>query len=853
MKIVDFNCNVPTEYQDTKVDDFCDEVNDFFKKSETLTRLNNKNANIILNENDPQYLQIIEHNKALEDRVEQVPVSWLSPAVNMIWLSLCSSWRDKFDFNFQRDNNFNNDFHVKRFNDCEYVQKHNLYDWHDFALLKNGVMLYKDLIVATKSKGKLILICDIQYNINDDLQNVRKKSDFRMARHDCHWWEPKVELKYKRIFYNGINYIIKNEQKSTIIDCDTEFLSIDYKSKFTQDSRLLLQNGNEYILNPPLQHDDVANNREFFFCILGLDKYHHTEFTGKHDWDTHGVYWWFGNFDEKIQFSKQATMVMGQIPNCISTCQVTQMCYVMWENIMQYGILYWNGNCFKNVYGMISHQIADMQDRDHLLRRRSNSKLSRNDGKLWLGYEHGSQWPSRCNNLMQLGTITPGPYLLKVWKFLNNDCVQRGLWENGSNIPHNIAKPITLTKNTNDIYNELPIASSLKSTIELNHTTLLGCISQAFKIEWNHIINNDNFNEFQTRQLLRIYLLNNVHLVNGFQCMLIEPKTKITVFNQMHHAWQKLIEIMIALPYIIDWFGNIGLVVALIRWTGAMFNCDTINRKNELQQKSIPLMAEVDAVWKGILSTPKMRGLKQIFIDYDLYHGNKFIDGKTLEDSHQIGKDFQTRHNNFRQSYKISVSKNCFRRLSLLYVMNGGRWGKDWNYCLGKKAMQLKNSKKPNEPHPAILSWLLPDNDEYKMNANNNDSNIEVTTKFSRTAYGNEWWTNILQDEYSNQLVNLLRIAFNEPDEPALNLHDFLQSEWSLIQRIKTFRFHNGSKSFAMNFNHKYKHINANCIVKMKSNTIMKFRYAFEVTYKNQSLFLCNGENWRIINSDNNK
>ena len=47
-------------------------------------------------------------------------------------------------------------------------------------------------------------------------------------------------------------------------------------------------------------------------------------------------------------------------------------------------------------------------------------------------------------------------------------------------------------------------------------------------------------------------------------------KCKISVVYSMHRSWQKLIEIRIDLPAIVDWFDNISLLVGLVRMTGAL-------------------------------------------------------------------------------------------------------------------------------------------------------------------------------------------------------------------------------------------------------------------------------------------
>ena len=86
-------------------------------------------------------------------------------------------------------------------------------------------------------------------------------------------------------------------------------------------------------------------------------------------------------------------------------------------------------------------------------------------------------------------------------------------------------------------------------------------------------------------------------------------------------------------------------------------------------------MTIVDNCWGDDINSPKMRGLKQMIIHLELYGNNSFLDGKKLELTHTLAKNIQVSHNNFKQMYKLMVSTACFRRLSLLYIFNGGRWG----------------------------------------------------------------------------------------------------------------------------------------------------------------------------------
>ena len=537
-----------------------------------------------LNHEDPDVLEMNEHNSEMHLQHSTVPVQILHPATNLIWLHLCRNWRKQLDFNFHRDKEWSDESPVQRFNDTFYVSMHNILDWHAFVMLDNGLILHKGMIVSD-NRNDLILIVKIEYLMKRSLRNVQNRRAIS-GQTDLEWWKPKVHMHFHKIRQHGNDYQLSRDTFSKRVSADSDYSVVDQSLVADQ---LFDDSGNSIKIDSCRQHPHVAANEEFFFTILGFDKYHHTSFEGPNDYDTHGLYWWIGNGNPQTQFSKQLTMVMGQVPECVSINTIGRICYSQWQQLMQEGFMLWNGQEMKRRYAMVSHQITDMQDRDHFMRRRGSNKYSRSDGMLWNGYGYGCSWPAGVRNLLQLGVITPGPYLLMLWKHLNKTLVSRKCWVK---MPQIIGKHVTLTKDTQDIYNELPIASSLKSTIELNHTTLLGCVAQAVKTEWYAIHRPKNLDSNHTRLVMSSILLSNFHMINGCKSLLILPKTNIVVFNQMQRSWQKMLEIMLSLPSVTNWFGNISTVIALIRMTGAMCNSNCQSDLNRLQQLIRPILTQ---------------------------------------------------------------------------------------------------------------------------------------------------------------------------------------------------------------------------------------------------------------------
>ena len=225
-----------------------------------------------------------------------------------------------------------------------------------------------------------------------------------------------------------------------------------------------------------------------------------------------------------------------------------------------------------------------------------------------------------------------------------------------------------------------------------------------------------------------------------------------------------------------------------------------------------------------------MRGLKQMIIPLELYGNNCFLDGKKLELTHTLAKNIQVSHNNFKQMYKLMVSTACFRRLSLLYIFNGGRWGSEWQYALGAKAINLKDPDDPSKPHPVIIRWII--QQEFVA-----PPKITIGVLYVDKNLPKNYWLTLMSKQ-QEQLMSILQDVFEINDINADNI--FNDQLWTL-KRIKTFQFHDSHQSFTINFASDHY-----CLVKMNSNHIFKFDDAIQVTWHNQTAYLCHGAYWPI-------
>ena len=148
-------------------------------------------------------------------------------------------------------------------------------------------------------------------------------------------------------------------------------------------------------------------------------------------------------------------------------------------------------------------------------------------------------------------------------------------------------KCVTLTKAKVDVLNELAIDSIIKSPLEINHTTMLGLLGDAFSIEWTRMHNTaggDGYDEISTRYSMIAYLNKFWGGINGRSVFLGDANTDFLVFNQIHHSYHKMLEIMMSLPHVCDWDGNVNLLCSLIRLTGCLHTCDNENRCKQLKQ-----------------------------------------------------------------------------------------------------------------------------------------------------------------------------------------------------------------------------------------------------------------------------
>ena len=238
------------------------------------------------------------------------------------------------------------------------------------------------------------------------------------------------------------------------------------------------------------------------------------------------------------------------------------------------------------------------------------------------------------------------------------------------------------------------------------------------------------------------------------------------------------------------------------------------------------------------MNTPKMRGLKQHLISLKLYNNNTFIDGKKLEMSHIIPKWLLKKLNNHKGPLKYFQSKKCLEMFSMIYVMNGGKWGKDWQYSIGNKLLELKHPCKPNEPHPFIADWIIPQ-------PHVSVDKIRITQLHSSHSIKPEFWRKIFKNYTDAQFLNRLKQYF---EIDSLTFENVVSGpEWK-IRKVRSFHFTDSFKSFQSSFDDTNKRI----LVKINDTHIMESNILLQITFYQDTVSLMYGTYWPIHVNDSN-
>ena len=526
-----------------------------------------------------------------------VKVNAVSMHSQLLMYSLIPNWWNHLDFNFQRKPGFNDDTPIRRFNDCHYVQEHLSYDRYNRVRLSNNRVIRRGDVINPNIvawANQRWYVYDVQYRLPRNVAQCTSKEEFAREMGNVQeqsQWRPAIFVRVMLIVLPrgvaGRWYILDDTIRDIVLtEALVHALTVEH-----QPPPIYAHSTGDEIWRPkyryPLRRKAVATNKPFLFFYAGHDKYAHTQTQGKFNDDTHGSYFWIANMNAELNETSLYTMILSQSTSRASMQAVTIVGNAQMMALIRNGLITFKNGKLTKIGCELAFQVSDMQDRVILLRARGVAVQSYADGQLYLGHAHGNRWPPNAENLMEWTVFLPGRVRLLWYNFIFKKMADAGAWPK-LNIPEWYdGKAIALTKCKFDIYHGSPIASSIKSPIELQHTTVLGCINQLFLCEWSHLHSKHllNYDETHTRAMLACCADLLVDGINGWKSYLANIKESVRQMNQMHKSWMIYMEIFLCLKSVVYIHSNrLNILNSLIQLTGALMGCDTINKRIRLQR-----------------------------------------------------------------------------------------------------------------------------------------------------------------------------------------------------------------------------------------------------------------------------
>ena len=589
-----FNCSAEHKHRFADVSDTVkNKITRLCDKNSASSSSSSSSRPIVSDDVDAQ--EYNEHRQQILNRkIDNIPLEIISPITQIVWLWLCPNWRNKLDFNFQRPPDWNDDMVIHKFNHNKYIKYHNMWDWHDWARLTNQTMIFAGVIINpnTVNQGICYYVTKVEYAISSHLEKIMDGKS-KHGRSVKTWdnittqdYIPDCLVKVKELKYCAQHqlWVLSNREKQFKIEPSFNWTSRDPSVFVGKVIHRVGPDTYEHVelKHPDWQHPDVAANKPFIFGILSFDKYHHTQFSGFNSMNTHGCYWWLGNIDPSYQFTEKYTMITSQAPGIVDFVTIVSSIYQSWEYLMAKGCLLPTPNGMIRVYGMVSHHITDMEDKDALQRHRKCTAGSRCDGFEFNGCKNGVKWPSNSPSLLELHTVVPGPYVLQVLQKARSQEYAKTAYDK-------ILFPMTLTLAKEDVFNDLGIDSTLKSPPEIGHTACLGFLKDIFLFLHGKLHDIDGYDEVFTRAEMIAYLNKYFVGINGRKAFIKDKNTNITRFDQIQHSYRLLVEIMISMPHVCNWDRGWNLFSNLVRFTGCLHTCKSENRRKCL----IPICKDI--------------------------------------------------------------------------------------------------------------------------------------------------------------------------------------------------------------------------------------------------------------------
>lgn len=242
------------------------------------------------------------------------------------------------------------------------------------------------------------------------------------------------------------------------------------------------------------------------------------------------------------------------------------------------------------------------------------------------------------------------------------------------------------------------------------------------------------------------------------------------------------------------------------------------------------------------MSMPKMRQYKQLDLCLFLWGNNTFFDGIKVEFLHKFYKWLQKDQNNYKLNYKQMVTLSSTKQLSKRFALNGGKWGPNLNYCMGRLCRTLKNPKDHSKPNPALINYLIP-------TGTSGIRKVEVTGcegKDHQPTAICQLNQQLVKHKDRQILMNFINNGSHSWSDSNISWADIQSnnSNWQ-VQKITHFRFHCHDASFAMSLSKETR-----CIMKTDQNYVFQFANAYKIQHlDHEPILLARGTFWKIESS----
>ena len=734
---------------------------------------------------------------------------------------------------------------ISKFSQTTFVRQHITYETKYVFELSNGAIFYKNCIISTNdaaSNDTLYYIVDVEFEAKkkliDCLQkgiqtNIRTmsmddiKPQYTLIVHiikkevidDQHLW-------YFDSFYEEFNIDPNqnNDHIRRVFDFDYE--NIQYEK--TSDNCLI---PTDIKIDPPQeQHELVQNKGMFLFMQWTADG---ATFNWNQDSMTNSLIHVANN-----KLGKQTNNLwrVACSPKCIPQRYII---HSVCEDLIKLrnGFVIWRCNdnhksfIQENCAGTLGVTVNDGWDRYNVQLSVSASAKNKTDGRLFLeAYQIGMPYPNDSCNLRQFGIQIPyqwKDYLHTLVHETINERISPKKWKKFPNAV--VTKGCGITASPWKIWydwngNKFEWNFLRGGVAEYFHITASGMVTKLFE---------ETYKSFKHQFLKENYQLLIEFIYKNNACLKDKKLSnfdKLTHENNMCQQYAKWFYSLITLPYLVDFKDGIDELIQLIRLVSRIVICNNEYDRQLIHAQSQKLFKVIKNKYNQ-LNTPKFRLLKEtIDLDLFLYNNISLIQGLYSEHGHQFTKKIKQHRSNHTKTNFEDLLHFLSINSGLVYLINGGHYGRKLDYCLGADAMNLKHPDDPSKPHPLIEEFLLNTN---KYNTDNADptisiykqiyvQNISLLSETNLDFFWDEWLLDKNFDEFTSHL----------PSENK-NLFD--------ICCCRSIFIDDGKKSNSIIFNYsKYKSIfdnkiNWNYWFKMRDNKIVNIELIFKITSKDNT------------------